>query len=83
LSALLGWRHAFGNVDPKVSQSFAGSLTGFTVAGVPVDRDALVTATSLDYAVTDSVKVGLSYSGQYGHRATDNAFKGHVDVSFW
>ena len=83
LSTLLGWRHAFGNVTTKVAQSFAGSLTGFTVAGVPIDRDALVTETSLDYAVSNMVKVGVSYSGQYGKRATDNAFKGHVDVSFW
>jgi len=33
--------------------------------------------------VTDAVTVGLSYSGQYGRRATDTAFKGHVEVSFW
>jgi uncharacterized protein with beta-barrel porin domain len=83
LSTLWGWRHAFGDVRPSVAQAFAGSFASFTVAGVPVDRNALVTQTALDYAVSNSVTVGLSYSGQYGSRATDNAFKGHVDVSFW
>ncbi len=83
LSTLLGWRHAFGDVTPSVSQTFAGSFSSFTVAGVPVDRDAFVSETSLDYRVTGAVTVGVSYSGQYGKRATDNAFKGHVDVSFW
>ena len=83
LSTLWGWRHAFGDVRPSVTQAFAGPFASFTVAGVPVDRDALVTQTSLDYAVSNSVTVGLSYSGQYGSRASDNAFKGHVDVSFW
>jgi hypothetical protein len=28
------------------------------------------------------VTVGVSYAGQTGRRASDNAFKGHVDVSF-
>ena len=29
------------------------------------------------------ITLGVSYSGQYGKRATDSAFKGHLDVSFW
>jgi uncharacterized protein with beta-barrel porin domain len=74
------WRHAYGDVIPKVSQTFAGCFSSFTVAGVPIDRDAFVSETSLDYAVSQRVTVGLSYSGQYGRRATDSAFKGHVDV---
>ena len=82
-TSLLGWRHAFGDVIPKVNQTFAGSFSSFTVAGVPIDRDAFVSETSLDYAVSQRVTVGVSYSGQYGRRASDTAFKGHVDVSFW
>ena len=83
LRTLIGWRHAYGDVRPKVVQSFAGSFNSFTVAGVPIDRDAFVSETSLDYAVSQRVTVGVSYSGQYGRRATDSAFKGHVNVSFW
>jgi hypothetical protein len=29
------------------------------------------------------VTVGLSYSGQYGRRATDRAIMSKVDVGFW
>jgi len=83
LRTLIGWRYAFGDVKPKVTQSFAGSFDSFTVAGVPIDRNALVSQTNLDYAVSDMVTAGISYSSQIGRRATDNAFKGHVDVSFW
>jgi outer membrane autotransporter protein len=79
---LWGWRHAFGDVVPKVNQTFIGSFSAFTVAGVPIDRNAFVSEASLSYAVSNSVTVGLSYSGQYGRRASDNAFKGLFRVSF-
>jgi outer membrane autotransporter protein len=52
------------------------------VAGVPVDRDAFVSETTLDYAVSSMVTVGASYSSQFGKKSSDTAFKGHVDVSF-
>jgi outer membrane autotransporter protein len=82
LRTLLGWRHAYGDVTPKVAQSFAGSFNTFTVAGVPIDRDALAFETTLDYAVSSTITVGASYSSQLGRRASDNAFKAHVDISF-
>ena len=62
--------------------SFAGSFGAFTVSGVPIDRDAFVSETSLSYAVTNAVSLGVSYSGQYGKRASDSAFKGSLEVSF-
>ena len=82
-TSLLGWRHAYGDVIPKVNQTFAGSFSSFTVAGVPIDRDAFVSEASLDYAVSQRLTVGVSYAGQYGRQASDTAFKGHVNVSFW
>ena len=50
---------------------------------MPIDRDAFVAEAGLDYSVSSMVTVGVSYSGQYGQRATDSALKGHFDVSFW
>ena len=38
---MLGWRHAFGDVTPTSSFAFAGGDT-FTIAGVPIARDAAV-----------------------------------------
>ncbi|MFI4994651.1 MAG: autotransporter domain-containing protein [Hyphomicrobiales bacterium] len=81
--ALLGWRHAYGDVAPKALMAFQGGAQAFSIGGVPVDRDALVAEAGLDYAVSSMVTVGVSYSGQYGRRAIDNAFKGHLDVRFW
>ena len=82
LQSMVGWRHAFGDVTPSVTQSFAGTFSSFTVSGVPVDRNALTTQASLDYAFDERLTVGLSYSGQFGHRASDNAFKGNIALKF-
>jgi fibronectin-binding autotransporter adhesin len=81
--ALLGWRHAYGDLVPKALMAFQGGAQAFSIGGVPVDRDALVAEAGLDYAVSSMVTVGVSYSGQFGQRAIDNAFKGLLDVSFW
>jgi fibronectin-binding autotransporter adhesin len=81
--ALLGWRHAYGDVVPTALMAFQGGTQAFSIAGVPIDRDAFVAEAGLDYTVSSMVTVGVSYSGQYGKRATDSAFKGHLDVSFW
>ena len=56
LHGTLGWRHAFGDTESEVTQSFAGGQA-FTVRGVPVAEDAVAAAINagiqLDYG--DSV----------------------------
>jgi uncharacterized protein with beta-barrel porin domain len=49
---------------------------------LPIDRDALVAEAGVKHAVTSSFTAGVSYSGQFGQRATDEAFKGHLNWSF-
>jgi fibronectin-binding autotransporter adhesin len=80
--SLLGWRHAFGDVVPSTLLAFQGGAQSFSVAGVPIDRDAFVAEVGIDYAVTSMLSVGVSYSGQYGQRAFDNAVKAHLNLSF-
>jgi outer membrane autotransporter protein len=80
--ALLGWRHAYGDVVPTALLAFQGPTQPFSVAGVPIDRDAFVTEVGLDYTATSSTTLGIAYSGQYGQRATDNAIKAHLDYRF-
>jgi len=79
---MLGWRHAYGDVVPSVLLGFQGGAQAFSASGVPIDRDAFVAEAGMSYAVSSSVSVGVSYSGQFGQRATDNAFKGRLDWSF-
>jgi fibronectin-binding autotransporter adhesin len=80
--ALVAWRRAYGDLVPSVFLAFQNASQSFTVAGVPIDRNTLLTEAGLDYAVTSAVKVGVIYSGQFGQRAFDNAFKAQLDVSF-
>jgi fibronectin-binding autotransporter adhesin len=79
---LIGWRHAYGDVVPAALLAFQGGTQAFSIAGVPIDRDALIAEAGLDYTVTSAMTLGVSYSGQYGQRATDNAVKGRFNVSF-
>ena len=82
VKGMLGWRHAYGDVVPSVLLTFQGGAQAFSTSGVPIDRDAFVAEAGIDYSLTSMLSVGISYSGQYGQRATDNAFKGNVNLRF-
>lgn len=77
----LAWRHAFGDVDPKTTLAFAGS-SAFTVAGLPIAKDAALVEAGLDLAISQSATLGLSYTGQLAQDAQDHAFKGVLAVRF-
>jgi outer membrane autotransporter protein len=80
--ALLGWRHAYGDVAPAALLAFQGSPQPFSIAGVPIDRDAFVTELGLDYDATSHMTLGVAYTGQYGEHATDSAIKGLFKYRF-
>ena len=73
----LGWRHAFNDVTPAAELAFAGG-TPFTIAGVPIARDALLVEAGLDTAWGANVTVGVAYSGQYAGNASEHGIKGHA-----
>jgi outer membrane autotransporter protein len=73
----LGWRHAFNDVTPAAQLAFAGG-TPFTIAGVPIARDALLVEAGLDAAWTSGITVGFAYSGQYAGSAAEHGIKGHA-----
>ncbi|WP_332684604.1 autotransporter family protein [Bosea sp. (in: a-proteobacteria)] len=77
----LAWRHAFGDVDPSVTLAFAGS-SAFTIAGLPIARDAALVEAGLDVAIGQSATLGVSYTGQLAEDTQDHAFKGALAVRF-
>ena len=78
----LGWRHAFGDVVPTATQAFESGSPAFTVAGAPVARDAMAVEAGLDWRALSALTLGISYSGQVGGRANDEAVKGKMEYRF-
>ncbi len=66
----VGWRHAFGDVQPRTSMAFEGSDT-FTAMGAPIARDAALVELSLDANVSRNTTVALGYGGQFGNGNRD------------
>lgn len=79
LRGMLGWRHAYGDVNPEATMSFDGSQP-FTVAGTPLARDAAIMEVGLDFAMSKNATLGLAYSGQFGDGNRQNT--GTVNVSW-
>ncbi|QVQ26092.1 autotransporter outer membrane beta-barrel domain-containing protein [Achromobacter deleyi] len=79
LRGMLGWRHAYGDVNPEAKMSFDGSQP-FTVAGTPLARDAAVMEVGVDLAMSKNATLGLAYSGQFGDGNRQNT--GTVNVSW-
>ncbi|MBF9235475.1 autotransporter domain-containing protein [Microvirga alba] len=82
LRGLVGWRHAYGDVEPAALLAFAGEVGSFAVSGVPVDRDALLAEAGLDWRASEAITLGVSYSGQIGSRAQEHALKGNFSWRF-
>lgn len=79
--ATAGWRHACGDIVPLALQAFAGS-SSFTIAGVPIARDAAVAEFGFDVNVAPDATLGLSYGGQYAGHAVDQAVKVSFNSKF-
>ncbi|HML92602.1 autotransporter domain-containing protein [Methyloceanibacter sp.] len=76
------WLHAFNDVTPGANLAFAATGTGFSVTGVPLAEDSALLDAGLDFALSDRLSAGVSYSGQYADEITDNAVKGRMTWLF-
>lgn len=76
------WLHAFDDVAPGASLVFATTGVGFDVSGVPLAEDSALIDAGLDFALSDRLSAGVSYSGQYADSVSDNAVKGRFTWLF-
>lgn len=76
----LGWRHAFGDVNPASALSFVQGGDSFTVTGAPVARDAAVVELAVGIEVSKRTTVGVAYGGQFGDGNRQNT--GTLDVRY-
>jgi uncharacterized protein with beta-barrel porin domain len=49
---------------------------------VPLAQDSALLDAGLDFAVTEKITAGVSYSGQYADDVSDNAVKGRFTWLF-
>jgi outer membrane autotransporter protein len=81
MRATLGWRHAFGDTTPLSTFAFAGG-NAFTIAGVPIARDAASVDAGIDVALSRAATLGVSYSGQFARRSTDYGVQAKLTLAF-
>jgi outer membrane autotransporter protein len=79
--ATLGWRHAFGGVTPSSTLAFAGGAP-FSIAGVPIARNAAVIDAGLDFALSKNTTFGVSYNGQFGSGVRDQSIRANLGLRF-
>ena len=81
LSASIGWQHAIGDTTPMAALAFAGG-TPFTVAGVPMARDALKLDARADWRIGSHTSLGIGYSGLIASGAGDHAVTARLTIRF-
>jgi subtilase-type serine protease len=81
--ASVAWQYAFGEINPATSLAFAGIPgSNFSVAGVPIARNAALMDTGADLRINPQAKVGLYYWGQQARTAHENGLRGTVTWMF-
>ena len=81
LSAMAGWRHAFGDTTPVTTNRFAGG-SAFQVDGAPIDEDVALVGAGVGFNITDKTSISLDYSGQFSDRAMQNEGSARFSLKF-
>jgi len=81
--ATLGYQHAWGDLASIDQQTFAnGGNDSFTVAGLPVSKNAGIFDLGMRFAISKDVSVDWSYHGQFAKNATDQSARMSLNVAF-
>lgn len=78
----VGWRHAFGDVDPRSWMALSGGASSFNVTGAPIARNSLLVEAGLDMNVAANITLGVAWTGQFAERAQDQSLKGNFAIKF-
>ena len=80
--ASVAWQHAFDDVVADAALAFITGGVDFTVAGVPIARDAALIEAGLMFNVDRDTTLGLSYQGQIAGNVEDHGLSGRLDWRF-
>jgi outer membrane autotransporter protein len=76
------WQHAYSDVTPTTALTFLSTGVSFSVAGVPLARDAAIVESGFDLQLSPRAKIGLSYFGELATHLNDHAVKGKFTWNF-
>ncbi|TMV01685.1 autotransporter domain-containing protein [Brucella haematophila] len=76
----VGWQH--NSYAQRETMLSFGNEAGFTLAGLPLDRDMFYAQAGLDFNLTRNTSLGLNYRGQFANKAQDQAIKVKLAVNF-
>ena len=81
LNGSIGWQHAFGDVR-SFSTNRLGGGDAFTVEGVTLARDTGVVETGLDFDLSRSAKLGITYQGQFDDGSNQQSVNARIAFAF-
>ncbi len=79
--ASAGWQHAWNGQPPAIVSSFVTSAA-FSSTGMPLASDTALLEAGLDTDLSQNIRLGVFYSGQFGGGISDNGFQAALKVSF-
>jgi outer membrane autotransporter protein len=80
--AAVAWQHAFDSVTPTAAVAFQSTGAAFSVAGVPIAREAALVEGGLDLRFTPHSKIGAAYTGELANHVQAHAVKGGFTWDF-
>lgn len=81
LTGMVGWRHAFGNVEANGTHAFGSSST-FEVVGSAIARDSAMFEAGFDFKLAPAATLGISYTGQISNKAQMHGVRAGFNVKF-
>jgi outer membrane autotransporter protein len=79
IKGALGWTHVAAGT-PEATHSLGGNA--FTVAGAPIDSDALTIKGGIGLALSENASLDFGYSGQLGSQGQTHGVNGTLSVKF-
>lgn len=77
----IGWMHAFGDLIPTSSARFATG-DSFSVTSTPIDRNSALIEAGLDFQLSPTATIGISYIGQFGSNSYENGANAKLRIKF-
>ena len=78
----LGWRHTYGDLDSSTRQAFLAGGGAFSVQGTALDRNSVLLDVGLDLGLSARHSIGLTYSGEKGSQAQNQALIAQWQMAF-